>query len=608
MSRSRRVLPLLAGSSLLLLVAASNAAAPVRSRAPAASPLEALRVPMREIGVPSGRFVIASTSDARTFNPIMSSETSSSDVSDRLFTGLASFNNVSQQYDPALATRWEESRDGRAWTFHLRRGARFSDGHPITSADVLFSFAVAYDTTLHPPIQDVLEVHGEPIRISAPDAWTVIMRIRQRFALMVPTVASLRILPRHVLEPLWRAGHFASAYGVSTPPESLVTSGPWRLERFVPHERTVLARNRWWFGVDARGRRLPYLDQLVFLVVPDQNTAMLKFQSRNGEVDGLDNVKPEDYADLAKRQVDGDFTLYDLGPTLTSNCLWLNLNTVKTAAANRTIGEPYVGAVKYAWFSNRDFRRAVSMALDRDAMIRSVFFGAGTRSWSLMTPGNKLFYNRAAPAFDYDPDAARRLLAAQGFSDRDGDGVLEDVRGNPVRFTLKTAGNNNARVQLANFVRDDLARIGIQVTLAPLDPNTMVASIQDTYDYDAALGGLGSVIPPDPGMGANFYRSSGATHFWNARQVTPETAGEAKLDSLFEAIESTTQLAVRRRLSAEMDQVIGDQCWVIWLPVNDVKVPVRNRFGNVAPSSIRHRLLWNIETIYVKPVARKPGG
>jgi peptide/nickel transport system substrate-binding protein len=217
-----------------------------------------------------------------------------------------------------------------------------------------------------------------------------------------------------------------------------------------------------------------------------------------------------------------------------------------------------------------------------------------------------VFYNPAAPAYDYDPEGAKRLLAQQGFADHDGDGVLEDSHGNPVRFTLKTAANSNLRVQLANFVRDDLARVGIQCTLATVDPNSMVAAIQDTYDYDAALGGLASVIPPDPGLGANFYRSSGATHFWNARQPRPATPEDAQLDSLFEALNSITDLPARRRISAEMERVIGEQCWVTWLPVNDLKVPVRNRFGNLQPSAIRHRLLWNIETVFVKPAPRKP--
>jgi peptide/nickel transport system substrate-binding protein len=566
---------------------------------------EELLVPMHEPGIFGGRFVIASANDARTFNPILASETNSSDVTDRLFTALAEFNNSTQKYAPALASKWNVSADGLEWTWHLRRGARFSDGHPITSADVVFSFNVANDTTLHSPVHDALLVHDQPIQVTARGNYTVVTRISRRYALMVPTVASLRILPRHVLEPAWRAGRFATAYSVTTPPESLVTSGAWTLREFVPHEKTVLARNPRWWGVDMFGRRLPYLDQLIFLIVRDQNTAALKFQSNDGELDALDNVKAEDYAEYAKNQARGDYTLYDLGPTLTSNFFWFNLNTAKTPAGGRQTGQPYVDEAPYSWFSNRDFRRAVSMAIDRDAMIRSVFFGDGVKSWSVITPGNRLFYNPGAPAFDYSPDEAKRLLASIGFEDRDHDGVIEDARGNPVRFTLKTNSNSNTRVQMANFVRDDLARVGIQCTLVPVEFNTMIGNIQNDFDYQTALGGLGSTIPPDPGLGANFYLSSGSTHFWNARQPHPETPAEASLDSLFDAIVSTVDPKARKRISAQMEDIIGEQGWVVWLPVLKLKVPVRNRFGNIEPSAIRHRILWNIETVFVRPAARK---
>src|SRR5439155_20983818 len=102
--------------------------------------------------------------------------------------------------------------------------------------------------------------------VSAPDSYTVVTRIVRPFALMVPTVGSLRILPRHILEPAWRAGRFAASYGVGTPPESLVTSGAWTLQQYVPHEKTVLVPNRRWFGIDPRGQRLPYLDQLIYRI------------------------------------------------------------------------------------------------------------------------------------------------------------------------------------------------------------------------------------------------------------------------------------------------------------------------------------------------------
>jgi peptide/nickel transport system substrate-binding protein len=578
------------------------AAALVLSGTARASWAQPLRMSMREPGGSGGRFVIGVMNDARTFNPIMSNETSSSEVSDLLFTALTEFDNVTQRPYPVLARSWHVSPDGLTWTWHLRRGARFSDGRPITSADVLFSFAVAYDSTLHQSIYDLLAPHGRKMRVSAPDSYTVVTRIAQPHALMVEAVGALRILPRHVLEPLWRAGRFASSFGAGTPPESLVTSGPWKLKQFVPREKTVLTGNPYWFGVDARGRRLPYLDELVFLVVPDLNAATLKF--RAGELDGIVDAKAEDYGTLARNQASGGYTLHDLGAALTSNFFWFNLNTRKSPGGGKAAGVPYADPVRFSWFSDREFRRAVSMAIDRDAIIRSVFFGEGVRSWSLMTAGYRAFHTERTTAPDYDPAAARRLLARIGFRDRDGDGVIEDPKGNPVRFTLKTNAGGT-RVQMASFVRDDLARIGMRCTVAAIDFNTLLKNMREDFDYDVILAGLGAAVPPDPGMCGNFYRSSGLSHFWNIRQLRPETPQEARVDSLFEELLRPAPLATRRRLSAQLDQIVDDQCWVIWLPTMRIKLPVRNGFGNLQPTILPQRLLWNIQTVFAKPQGRR---
>jgi peptide/nickel transport system substrate-binding protein len=561
-----------------------------------------LRTPMAQTGVPGGRFVIGTISDARTFNPILSNETSSTDVSDRLFTALTETDNLTRRNRPALATSWTVSRDGLTWTWRLRRGARFSDGHPITAADVLFSFAVAYDSTLHPSIYDLLSPYGRRMQVSAPDSYTVVTRLARPHALLVQSVGALRILPRHVLEPAWRAGRFASAYGTGTAPESLVTSGPWRLKQHVPHEKTVLTRNPYWYGVDARGRRLPYLEELVFLVVPDQNTCSLKFEA--GELDAIDNVKAEDYRRFERGQARGGYVVHRLGPALTSNFLWFNLNTVKRPGGRRPVGSPYADPVRHAWFSNRDFRRAVSMAVDRDAIIRSVYFGEGVKCWSILTPGYGAFYDPGVTAPDHDPAGARRLLARAGFRDRDGDGVLEDPRGHPVRFTLKTNAGS-VRVQMANFVRDDLAGVGIRCDVAAVDYNTLIVNMREDFEYDAILAGLGAAVPPDPAMCSNFYRSSGATHFWNLRQVRPETAAEARVDSLFGRLLLPGTVAERRSLASAMDRVLNEQCWLVWLPVMRIELPVRDRFGNLAPNLLPHRVLWNIETVFVKPGSRR---
>jgi ABC-type transport system substrate-binding protein len=175
-----------------------------------------------------------------------------------------------------------------------------------------------------------------------------------------------------------------------------------------------------------------------------------------------------------------------------------------------------------------------------------------------------------------------------------------------VRFTLKTNAGS-VRVQMANFVRDDLARVGIECRVAAVDYNTLIVNMREDFDYDAILAGLGAAVPPDPAMCGNFYRSSGATHFWNVRQARPETAAEARVDSLFDRLLLPGTLAARRGLSSRIDRILNEECWLIWLPVMKVELPVRERFGNIAPTLLPHRVLWNSDVLFVKPRSRRPG-
>ncbi len=411
-------------------------------------------------------------------------------------------------------------------------------------------------------------------------------------------MTSLRIMPKHQLEAAFRSGDFASAYSVSTAPESIVTSHAWRLKQYVPGQKTVLERNPYWFGVDAKGQRLPYLDELVYLIVPDQNTAALKFQS--GELDALDNVKPEDYTTFDDGAAAGDYTVHDLGPALTTNFLWFNLNRVREPAAGKRVGTPQVGAVKYAWFSDARFRRAVSKAIDREAIIRGPFFGHAVKNWSQATPGNRTWYTPDIVHWDHDPEGARQLLAEIGYRDRNGDGVVEDGDGNAVSFTLKSNGDNAIRVGIMNLVRDDLAEVGIRCVPTPQDFNTLITNFRQDFQYEAGLLGLQSGTPPDPGQAQNVWMSSGLTHYWNIRQPRPETESEAKVDALMDSLTSNPNLARRKELWRDIQNLVNQESFIVWLPVLKVRIPIRNRFGNVEPSVMAHRILWNIERVYLK--------
>ena len=414
----------------------------------------------------------------------------------------------------------------------------------------------------------------------------------------------LSIIPKHVLEKPFKEGTFVSAYNVGTPPDQLVVGGAWRVLQYVPGEKTVLVRNPYYYGFDQQKQRLPYLNELVFLIVPDQDAADLKF--RSGGLDALNDVKPENYRWYEEQQKEGSFTLHDLGPSQGTNFFWFNLGKVQPSLpgeklpAGKQIGDSYTDPVKYSWFSNPEFRRAVSMAIDRDAMIPSIFFGHGEKNWSLSVRGNKEWHVPDLVHDDYNPDQARKLLAGLGWKDSNGDGVIEDARGNPVSFTMKTNSSNIIRVAMLNFIRDDLAKIGIRVTPTPIEFNTLVTNSRSDFQYDAILLGLQSGVPPTPGNSQNVLRSAGETHFWFPRQQKPATREEARIDALLDEILSNQDVAAQKAAHREVQTIMNQQNWFIWLPILKVKLPVSNRFGNVEPSIMAHRLLWNVERIYVK--------
>lgn len=562
-------------------------------------PEEPLVFAMPTIGAYGGRFVHSSTNNPRTFNALMANETSSTDITNHLlFAAMTRFNNSTQRLEPSVATRWEQSADGLTWTFHLRRGARFSDGQPMTAADILFAFEVVYDPTVHPVAQDSVMMGGKPWTVSAPDPFTVVITTPSRNAIVPELVHEIYVMPKHILEPVFRSGGFAAAYAVNTAPDQIVTSGPFRVMQYSPNERVVLTRNPYWFGIDADKKRLPYLDELVFNVVPDQDAAHLRFQS--GGIDGLDRPKPENYAWYAANQSPSTFTLHELGPELNSQMFWFNLNKVRQASGGKRVGDAHVGAVKYSWFSNVVFRRAMSMAVDREAMIKSIYFGDAVKNWSTTTESNKVWNTPDIVKNDFNPDEARRLLASLNWRDRDGDGILEDTAGNTVSFSLKTNGDNRIRVAMANFIRDDLARVGIRVILTPVDFNTLVTNFREDFQYEAGLLGLQTGIPPDPSTGQNVWRSSGITHWWNIRQPKPETPQEARIDALMDLMVGTSVLAERQAAWRETQNIVNEQSWFGWLPTQIAKLPVSNRFGNTEPSVIPPRLLWNIDRVYVK--------
>jgi len=548
-----------------------------------------------EPGVPGGRLILASFGDPKTFNPITQSETSSSDITDMLFIGLLVKNEQTQEMEPGLAHKWEVAEDKRTWTFHLRKGLKWSDGQPLTADDVVFTFNdVIYNTNIVNVRVDQLRVDGRDFAVSKLDDLTVRVVTPETFAPFTEFFGKAPIVPRHMLAADARGKNFESAYGVSTPPEKLVGNGPFRLRQFKAGEFTFLERNLHFPAVDAKGQRLPYFDAVVWQVVPDQNAVSLKMLKSETHLQEL--VRPEEYALFKEAEKRGGrFNLIELGVASQVDLITFNQNT----GADKT-GKPYVDPVKLKWFRNTKFRQAISHAIDRPSIVKATLGGLGKPNYGFNTESNTKWLNPNIRQYPHDPAKAKALLAEIGIQDRDGDGWLEDDTGRVVEFELNTNAGNSRRERGAVFVQEDLKRLGIRVHFRPLEFNTLVHKLDATFDYECIFLGLASEST-DPGDSMNVLTSRGFSHQWFPRQKTPSTEWEARIDWLMNAQLKTLDFAERKQHYDEVQAIMAEQVPLIFTVAMNAYSAADKRLGNLKPTPHHHnRLVWNVEELFFK--------
>src|SRR2546425_9251972 len=204
--------------------------------------------------------------------------------------------------------------------------------------------------------------------------------------------------------------------------------GPFRFKEYVPGERLVLERNPYYWKADRSGTRLPYLDRLVFMPVTSDDAQTMRFQS--GEADIASKMTAASFDVLAQAGQAAPYKLVDLGAGLDYSFLFFNLNDLGSSKLPDT-------ARKQGWFRQVAFRQAVSLAIDRDAIVRLVYRGRATPLWGHVPPGNKLWVNRALPRSPRSLEQARARLRMAGFS-WNADGALVDRNGQRVEFTIVT--------------------------------------------------------------------------------------------------------------------------------------------------------------------------
>lgn len=607
-------LPLLAGLALLSLAACDR-------RPPAAEPLQPVafaadaevRVWEQPPGRPGALFIETTEGDIGTLNPLMSEDQSSTAAISRFIEGLTTLDTETGVIVPKLARSWDISPDGLVFTFHLRRGITWSDGHPFTSDDVVFTWNEAFYTKVIDPAtgQPVIDektgrprlrypsrsafaqmIEGREVKVEALDAHTVRFTLPQVYTPFLLFGGGEGILPAHALRKHAQDGSLLDTWSINTAintPSAFVGTGPFLIESYTPGERIVFRRNPNHWQVDSDGRRLPYIERIVTKIVGDSNASNIAFAQGLTDADG---IQPDNVAWISRAAEARDFTVHDLGPSSATSFVWFNLHP-----GSDSDGKPFVAPHKRRWFTDARFRQAVSYGVNRQGIVDGVFAGRATPLHGYVSPKNKNLFNPDIRRFDYDPARARALLTEAGFTLRDG--RLHDSAGQPVEFALMTNNNNKLRTEVATVFAENMAALGIRVELQFIDFNTIIRRTSESFNYDACLLGLGGGAP-HPYASKDILMSDGRLHFWNPAQAKPDTEWEARIDDLMRRIGREMDEQKQRTDFFEVQAILAEQQPLVFLVTSNQYVGLKNRWQNVKPTPLGG-VLWNLEALWAEP-------
>jgi peptide/nickel transport system substrate-binding protein len=538
-------------------------------------------------GRPGGRLVYGERTEPKTLNPIFAADAASRDVLSALHADLVHINRATLRTEPALAKSYKVSPDHLHYELELRRGLRFSDGHPFDADDVLFTFQVFLDPKVDAPQRSLWVLDGKPITVRKLGAYAVAFDLPRVNAVGERIFDSVPMLPRHLLEAAYRDGKLAEAWPLRVAPQSIAGLGPFRLKEYISGQRIVLERNPWYWKSDEAGNRLPYVSELVFPFSAGEDLQILRFQS--GESDVVNRIAAKDYEALKRQpQADG-LTLQDAGPGFEYSFLFFNLTDTAPRSA--------------AW-RRGNFRKAVSLAVDREAILRLVYHGFASPLAVPVPAGNRLWINQRVPPPARSLDSARRLLQADGFRWSAG-GALEDAEGHAVEFTIAASSSNAERMQMATLIQADLRQLGVQVQVVPLEFRSLVDRVLRTHDFEACIFALSSP-DADPNADLQMWLSSGSMHVWNPEQPKPATAWESEIDSLMQQQLITPQPEARKRIFDRVQEIGADQMPVIPLVTPHLLAGAKRALANFRPAAIEPFALWNVETLYWQVAGNPP--
>jgi len=488
------------------------------------------------------RLVSASIGDASNLIPMIAGDAASHEIAGQLYLALLKYdkdlNLVGQ-----LADRWSISSDMRSIRFHLRPGLKWSDGRPFTSADCLFTLRLMQAETTQSPYKSD---YDKVVAAAAPDATTFVVHYSEPFSPALATWADLSILPEHVFR-----GVDIMNTPLSRQPQA--TIGPYVLADWQSQQSILLRANPNYYDGPV------WIEERLTRIIPDPATQFLELTA--GHLDSM-GLTPLQYR-----------RLFDTKAELSRNYQRYNY------LAN---GYTYLGFnLKHPPFDDPRVREAIALGIDRQELVEGILFGLGEVIETPYKPGTS-WVNGAIKPRPFDPAQARALLAAAGWQDSNGDGIL-DQHGRPLSFTVLTNNGNKQRADTATIIQQRLAEIGIEMKVRLVEWSAFIENFINTKNFDAII--LGWSLSPEPDQYA----------IWHSSQTGPRefnviSYANPAVDAALEGARRTFDAAERKRLYDRFQQELYKDVPIVFLYAGYALPTVHRRVRGIepAPAGIGH--------------------
>lgn len=447
-----------------------------------------------------GSLTVAQQADIVGLDPHTVSAYSSAVVVDQIYDSLLTL-TPKTEVAPSLATKWTVNSSGTVYTFTLRRGVKFANGSTLDAKDVVYSLKRILDPKTASPRQNDL---GEVKSITSPDDFTVVITLDKPFAPFLSKIAGdlMAIMPDG-----WAKDHDLD--------KEPMGSGPFKFVKWVPGDSVTLERNPNYYD-SAR----PYLDSLVFKALKDDATRVTNVET--GNVDLIMSV-PQNQVERLEgnsrvKVVGGPGTWYD----------YLGLNQSK------------------APFNNLKVRQAISFAINRDLIVRTVLFGKGTTiKCGPIPPDHWAFADCKSQVTDLEK--ARKLMAEAGLSEG-------------FKMTIKVGADYKSQVNIAQSIQAQLKAIKIDVQVIPMEWGAFLDDVLNKGAFDGViLGWIGSVDPDD----FLYYQ------FRSGEKFNFVKFNDRVVDQLLDKGRETTSKSARQTVYRLLQDTLAQKAGYIFLHIND---------------------------------------